>query len=58
MSKLPMVLDERVDVENARLADEGIVADGDRAGLDIPRLRPVGHRHRFLFQDGVVTDGQ
>src|SRR5208282_4288540 len=58
MTELRYVAHRRVDVEHALLADEYLPAEGDRTGLDPPRVGPVAAEVRLLADHRVRADGE
>src|SRR5688572_28375643 len=55
MTELRVVAHRGIDIDDARLADEGIAADVDRADVNEVGLRAIAENDRVLAQDGVVS---
>ncbi len=58
LPQLSSVTQGRLDVEHRVLADEHVLAEGDRARLDHSGAGPVAREERVLADDGPVTDGE
>ena len=56
MAELGTIPDPGVDIHGAADTHEGVLADGQRSGVNVAGLRPVAEDHRFLAQDRVVAD--
>ncbi len=56
--ELRPVAQRGVDVQHGLLAGEGVLADGDRAGLDLARAGLVAGEERLLADDGAGPDGE
>ncbi len=56
MAKLAAVPDRRIDVEDARLADDRVVPDRDRPGVEVVGFGLVAEDDGVLAEDRVVAD--
>lgn len=58
VAQLAAVADRGADVEDGLLADEDVPAEGDGAGADPARVRPVAEEQSVLADDRARADGQ
>ena len=58
VTELRAVAHRRVDIEHGFLADENVPSEGDRSGLDSPRVCPVTEEERLPADHRPGADGE